>query len=79
MHREVSCLLHLLVIVNDLLNHGGFGEGADVPQVVELVGRYLPQYPAHYLTRSGLGQPRCDLGSFHVWYILEIHLCYGVI
>ena len=62
----VSGFLHLLVVVNDLLNHGGLGEGADVTEVVKLVGRDLPQYPAHYLTRSGLGQSGCDLGSSYI-------------
>ena len=61
------------MIVNDLLNHRGFCEGADVPKVVELVGRHLSQYPAHYLTRAGLGQSGCDL----VILILFIVFCLG--
>ena len=55
----------MFVIVYDLLNHRGVRKGADVPEVVKLVGRHFPENPAHYLARSGLGQSRCDLGSLH--------------
>ena len=46
-----ALFLDTVVSVDDDLDHGRVGQGGDVPQLLSLTGRHLPQYPPHDLAR----------------------------
>ena len=64
------------MVLHDLVDDVGLGEGADVAELPVLVGRHLAEDAAHDLARAGLGQRAAKLeetknSTIHI--ILYIH------
>ncbi len=49
------------MVVDNLLDHGGVGQGAHVAEVVVLIGGNFPENTAHDFARSRLRQSGADL------------------